>query len=206
MTREPQAPVREEAHHRFLDTLTELRGRLHQTFAPFADPDVQDAVAAFESRILAFAGVHRSLLADPVTQLIDVPAHFGRLCEQLTAAHLAPRGYHCRFYADEGVMDPVIGEQLGLIVAELITNAAKHAFPGRTWGRVSVALRLLDGAWTCIVQDNGAGLRSGVGGNGGRLVAALAKGVRAELRTFSDTSGLMVSLRLPGAPARHLGV
>jgi two-component sensor histidine kinase len=205
MNDELQSLARQEAHHRFLNTLTALRGLLQQAFAPFADPGVQDAVATFEARIMAFAGVHRSLLANPRVQVIDVPAHFGDLCAQLAAAQLAPRGFHCQFFADEGCMDPTIGEQLGLIIAELITNAAKHAFPGRTWGRVSVALRRVDEAWTCIVQDNGSGLRAGVGGDGGRLVEALARGVRAELRTFSDASGVLVAVRLPREAAFHLG-
>ncbi|MGH6910721.1 MAG: histidine kinase dimerization/phosphoacceptor domain -containing protein, partial [Phenylobacterium sp.] len=114
MNMQSQGLAGEEAHHRFLNTLTSLSALLRQDFASFHDPEVLGAVATFEAQLLAFAGVHRSL-ARPAGGSLDVVTHFGRLAAQLCAAQLAPRGVACTFYADEGEMDPEAGEKLGLI-------------------------------------------------------------------------------------------
>ena len=194
---QPQGLAREEAHHRFLNTLTSLGALLRQDFASFHDPEVQDAVAAFEAQLLAFAGIHRSLQASPSAVSLDVASHFGRLSAQLCAAQLAPRGVACAFYADEGEMAPEVGEKLGLILVELVTNAAKHAFAGRNRGRVSIVLKRVQWGWACAVQDNGAGLRPGPGGAGRRLVDALARRIGASLTTYSDDAGVRVAIWLP---------
>lgn len=197
MNPQPQGLAREEANHRFLNTLTSLGALLRQDFAGFHDPKVRDAVATFEAQLQAFAGIHRSLQASPSAANLDVAAHFGRLCGQICAAQLAPRGVACEFYADEGKMDPAVGEKLGLILVELVTNAAKHAFAGRSQGCVFIALRRVEGGWTCIVKDDGSGLRSGPAGSGLRLIEALARGVGGSLTTFSDETGFRVAVRLP---------
>jgi hypothetical protein len=49
------------------------------------------------------------------------------------------------------------GPLLGLIIAELVTNAAKHAFHGRNGGLVRAALFNINESWVCVVSDNGVG-------------------------------------------------
>jgi two-component sensor histidine kinase len=202
-----QGLAREEAHHRFFNTLTTLSLLLRRDFAEFQDPLVRDAVATFEAQILAFAGVQRTLQFSAVAEVLDVPAHFGRLCAQLAAVQLAPRGFECEFFADEGTMDAGVGEKLGLIVVELITNAAKHAFRGRTWGRVSIALRRSEGGWTCTVRDNGVGLGARSSGTGLRLVEALATDIDARVISDSCTDGTQVIVLAPHSDfgAGHAG-
>jgi two-component sensor histidine kinase len=197
MNPQPQGLACEEAHHRFLNTLTSLGALLRQDFAGLHDPKVRDAVATFEAQLQAFAGIHRSLQASPSAANLDVVAHFGRLCGQICAAQLAPHGVACEFYADEGEMDPVVGEKLGLILVELLTNAAKHAFAWRSRGCVSIALRRVEAGWTCVVRDDGAGQRSGPAGSGLRLIDALARGIGGSLTTSSDETGFRVAVRLP---------
>jgi two-component system OmpR family response regulator len=123
-----------EANHRFLNTLTALHGLLRTDFGEFVDPAVREAVSVFSSRIQAFACVHRTLSDESGDDLVDAPTHLARLCAELCAAHLAPRGLHCDFAADPGTLPREVCQKLGLIIVELVTNAAKHAF-GRTDGR-----------------------------------------------------------------------
>jgi two-component sensor histidine kinase len=201
MLTDPQGLAREEAHHRFLNTLTALHLLLRRDFGAFDDPGVRDAVATFEARLLTFAGIEHSL-ATPAAGLLDVPVHFGRLCAQLAAVLLAPRSIACEFFADEGEMEVETGEKLGLILAELVTNAAKHAFSGRSHGRVTVTLRRAHRGWKCVVQDDGAGLRQGQLGSGLRLVGSLAHGIQGHLTTASDAGGTRIELRFPDPPSR----
>lgn len=47
---------------------------------------------------------------------------------------------------------------LGLILNELLTNAMKHAFVGRSSGKVTVTFRSSEGRGVLAVQDDGAGM------------------------------------------------
>ena len=153
-----------EANHRSQNTLAALRSLLHTDFGDFSDPSVRDAVTVFSSRIRAFASVHRALSEEPGEKAVDAGAHLARLCQALSAAHLAPRGLHCELRLEPAVLAPEVCHTLGLIVVELVTNAARHAFIGRTGGRVWVTLRRSARGWMCQVADNGTGQCGGAGG------------------------------------------
>jgi two-component sensor histidine kinase len=191
-----------EANHRFLNTLSALHGLLRIDFSAFADPAIREAVSVFSSRIQAFAGLHRTLGEDADEALVDAPAHLARLCAELCEAHLAPRGHYCEFRADPGLLPRDTCQKLSLVVVELVTNAAKHAFTGRRGGRVSVCLRRTVEGWMCQVADNGSGLPGDERqGDGTGLVRGLARALGAELRVHSDAGGVVVTLSLPQDPA-----
>ena len=190
-----------EANHRFLNTLTALHGLLRMDFDGFADPAVLDAVNLFSSRIQAFAGLHRTLGEEPVGNLIGARAHLTRLCAELTATLLAPRGIHCELSADAGLLPRETFQTLCLAVVELVTNSAKHAFNGRSGGRISISLRRTSDGWACQVADNGCGLQGGQRGDGMGLVRRLMHAVGGELRVYSDEGGFSATMTLPQAPA-----
>lgn len=191
----------QEANHRFLNTLAALHGLLRRDFGGFADPAVRSAVSVFSSRIQAFASVHRTLGEDSGEDRVDAAAHLAKLCEELCAAHLAPRGVQCEFRADAVSLPREACQKLGLIIVELVTNAAKHAFGGRSGGRVSVGLLRTGDGWICQVADNGSGLRGDGGGSGMKLVRGLAQALGGRLIVHSDAGGVIVTLRLADADA-----
>jgi two-component sensor histidine kinase len=63
---------------------------------------------------------------------------------------------------------------MGLIVAELVTNSARHAFSGNG-GIINVDLVCLEAAVECCVEDNGSALEDVRPGRGLRIVAALTE-------------------------------
>jgi two-component sensor histidine kinase len=196
----------QEANHRFLNTLTALGGLLRSDFGDFADPAIREAVTVFSSRIQAFASMHRTLGEHPGELLVDAPAHLERLCAELCAAHLAPRGLHCEFKSDPGILPHELCHKLGLIIVELVTNAAKHAFIGRGGGRISVCLRRAGAEWICQVADNGSGFRGGEKGGGMKLVRGLAAALGGHLRIHSDAGGVIVTLCVPDPPLASSGL
>jgi two-component sensor histidine kinase len=189
-----------EANHRFLDTLATLGSLLHTDFGSFADPSVREAVTVFGGRIRAFASVHRTLDEEAGEPLVDAPAYLGRLCADLCDAYLAPRGVHCEFRSDPARLSTDVCQKLSLVIAELVANSAKHAFTGRSWGRVCVSFRRAERGWICQVADNGSGLRGEHKGAGAMLVGSLARTLGAELRVHSDEGGVIVTLSLPQQP------
>lgn len=185
------------ASRRFLNTLAALRGLLHADLGGFPDPSVRHAVTVFSSRIQAFANVHRTLDDEPGETTIDAGAHLAQLCQELCAAHLAPRDVRCELRVEPAVLPRQVCQNLGLIVAELIANAAQHAFCGRTGGLVWVTLRRSQRGWICQVADNGAGLRAGRRESGLKFVRSLAATLGAELDVCSDAGGVTATVRLP---------
>ncbi|RAK60270.1 hypothetical protein DJ021_10865 [Phenylobacterium hankyongense] len=201
-TAEPELDF-QEANHRFLNTLASLYGFLRSDLGDLDDPAFSQAVGAFASRVQAFACVHRTLGEDPGEDLVDAPAHMARLCGGLCDALLAPRGLHCELSADPGTLPREICQTLDLIIADLVANAAKHAFVGRDCGRVSICLRHRPDGWMCAVADNRSGARGGASSNRMMLVRRLAHALDSDLCIHSDRQGMMVTLSLPESTLAH---
>ena len=80
----------------------------------------------------------------------------------------------------------------GLLVNELVSNAMKHAFQGRSEGKLVLRLSEQDGRVTIEVRDDGVGVKpdlaSGKGDSLGMyLVQALSEQLDAQLLIRSQT-------------------
>lgn len=191
--------VRQAEQHQLDDTLTALQDLLRASFKGLQHPGVSKAVAAFEGHLLAFAGLHRALGPNERTAWINVPDHFGRLCADITGARLAPRGVRCVFSADDGEMSSDVAEILSLVIAELITHAARQGFQDGRPGCVEVRLRQGRRCWTCLVRDNGGGRRDPICGEGLDLARTLARCMSGDLRIYADGAGVVAAISLPHA-------
>ena len=88
---------------------------------------------------------------------------------------------------------------VGLIVSELITNAARHAFNERA-GSIRVETRSMDDQVLCTVIDDGAAAVRPARGSGSEINDALAAQLGGTLsRTFS-ANGTTATLTFPCRP------
>jgi two-component sensor histidine kinase len=92
----------------------------------------------------------------------------------------------------------------GLILNELITNAAKHAFPGDRTGVITLTLSGTDDRCVISVADDGVGLPQGVRSEGPvtlglRLITLLANQVNGRFELTSAPSGTTARLTLTRA-------
>jgi two-component sensor histidine kinase len=198
-TAEPDAGL-SGANDRFVESLAALNGCLRKGFGGLADPSARGAVGVFSSRIRALEKARRRA-GKPLSEAwIDAPAHLGRLCAELCAAHLAPRGLYCEFRADPGMLPRETCQTLGLIVSDLVTHEARRAFIGRPWGRISVCLRRAAQGWVCLVAHNGSDRREPGEDDGMAGVRELAEALGGDLRIHSDAGGVMVILSLQHGP------
>jgi two-component sensor histidine kinase len=92
---------------------------------------------------------------------------------------------------------------LGLITAEFITNAYKHAFAGRPGGTITISLARRPNGELCLtVADDGVGLPAGLDPEkaaslGLRLIQALSRQLRAKLSLMSSSGGSTMELAVP---------
>jgi two-component sensor histidine kinase len=185
-----------EAHHRMKNMLTLLGAWLRADFISTASVDLPKAIDGFERRILAFGRLYDLLARHSDRRYTSVGDYIGSLSLALAAAILEPRGIRCEATIGDGFLESRRCERLGLIIVELVTNAAKHAFPNQQAGLIRIEAFYGDGFWHCTVKDSGIGAR-GARGVGGRIVEDLARSMGGHAVADSDSDGTTVTVVVP---------
>ena len=85
------------------------------------------------------------------------------------------------------------------MLTELVTNAAKHAFPNRNGAVIRIEMAHRDGAWFCTVADNGVGATAPLQGTGSRILEGLARSLHARLHGEAGQDGTRVTIVMPAA-------
>lgn len=189
-----ELPLLREMHHRMANTLTLLTAHLWTEFGSSKAPQVRQSLTRFEARIAAFGQLHRLLAVGARDRRIAVRPYVEELCRALSEAVLTPLGVRCEVSADGGVLRSGTCERLGLIITELATNAAKHAFTGLDGGTVRVELASKSGRWFCTVSDNGTGIATPISNSGTRIVDDIAQMIGGTLALRSGADGTSVSI------------
>jgi two-component sensor histidine kinase len=184
-----------EQHHRMANTLTLLSAMLRSEFHEAADLTVDQVLERHELRLVAFGNLHRLLTVGAPTGYIDLGEYLEDLCEALSAAVLNPLGLRCQVSVTDCNWPRENCERLGLVVTELVMNAAKYAFDGSQDGVVRVEFDNSQGGWLCTVSDNGQGVTSSTAGVGSRIVTDIARamGARVLVRSSSRGTSVMVA-------------
>jgi two-component sensor histidine kinase len=185
-----------ETHHRMKNMLTLLGAWLRADFMSTASIDLPKAIDGFERRLLAFSRLYDLLSNGSDRGYTSVGDYVGSLSRALAAAILEPKGIRCEVTVGDGFLESKRCQRLGLIIVELITNAAKHAFPKQEPGLIRIEAFYGDGFWHCTIKDNGVGAR-GARGVGGRIVADLAQSIGGHAVTDSDSDGTTITVVVP---------
>jgi two-component sensor histidine kinase len=186
-----------EMNHRLANTLAVLTSMLRRDFSLSASPILQEALARFETRIVAFSDLHRSLMIGAADDRISAQYYVENLCKALSKALLEPLGVRCEVSADTGDLSGERCELLGLVIAELVINATKHAFGEGTEGRIRVDLARKVDSWLCVVSDNGNGSKAGTPGVGSKIVNQLVRALGGGFSTKSGRNGTTVMVIFP---------
>ena len=167
--------------------------------------EVADALRSVGGRVDSIARAHEALYrGDGDAGLVAMRPYLSTLCTSLDAA----------YFEGAGVIRPAIAPialprdravAIGLVVNELCTNAAKHAFPSRSGPaapepRIEVNLVSSSDAIIISVGDNGVGFpaeppRPGSLGQG--LVTAFAQQAGGALERLEAEAGTLFRMKLP---------
>lgn len=188
-----------EIHHRMKNTMTLLGASVRLDFTRSRVKDFAVAIDRFEQRIVAFGRLYHLLSNWEDFQTISATQFFEGLCAALSEAVLEPAGIHCEAVIEDGTLSATQCHRLGLIVTELVTNAAKHAFPDKNAGLIRVEARYRNGCWYVVVADNGTGATGRLRGTGGRILEGLARSIRAQVQGEASCSGTSVTIMMPAA-------
>ena len=150
---------------------------------------LKEALTRHESMIVAFGDLHGCLTLGSHRNAGCFAGYLDRLCRALNGATLKPLGITLTAAIADGFEPACPPERIGLILAELVTNAAKHAFQGRSAGTVAIALQRRDARWQLAVSDNGRGLAGKKLGVGAGLIETLARAAGGTLTVETRSGG-----------------
>ncbi|QDP21341.1 sensor histidine kinase [Bradyrhizobium cosmicum] len=191
--------VLRESHHRMKNTLTLLGASVRRDFTRAGARDVSIAVDRFERRLVAFGRLYQLLSDSDDVSAVDVEAFFENLCAALSDAVLEPAGIRCEAAIESGTLSASQRHRLALMLTELVTNAAKHAFPTRNGALIRIEVANHDDAWFCTVADNGIGATGPLQGTGSRILEGLARSIHARLQGEAGQGGTRVTIVMPAA-------
>jgi len=197
-----------EVHHRVKNNLQIVSSLLNLKADSLHDPAMQQVFADCQDRVRSLAILHEHLYTSRDLSNVSISSYIRTLLEHLRQSLRSPRRA-----ISLGVEVAEIGLALddaipcGLIVNELVTNALKHAFPGRRNGCILVCLRALDtGELELMVSDDGVGLPLGaepgpasLGSSGLDLVFTFVEQLRAHVE-ICRIGGTRFSVRFTPTP------
>jgi two-component sensor histidine kinase len=169
-----------------------------QLQASKADGEVRAALREAAERLQAISAVYATLT--PSSQglgAVRLHDQLEQMCEQIRRGIL-PEGIALRTELEPLLVSNETAVAVGIIVNELVTNACKHAFTGRS-GIVTVRARR-DGAAALVeVADDGHGFDAarGKAGLGTRLILAFVQRLKATAEVRSSPEGTVHAIRVP---------
>lgn len=192
-----QVEMFDELNHRVKNNLAAVSAMLSMQARAADDVRLREQLNKAVDRIETIADVHASLYRVSSTDQIDFAGYLKRLCDRLATSLLDDD--RVRIEAD---IDPTMAPleeavPLGLIVNELVTNAAKYAYPPPVAGVIHVALHNTPEALILKVSDEGRGLPGPdtASGIGMRLVRSLVQQCGGELQIDRER-GASFTIRL----------
>jgi PAS domain S-box-containing protein len=185
-----------EIHHRVKNNLQVIASLVDLQTDTLAAPSLRGVFQEVRDRVRSMALVHEKLYQSQSLACVDFADYAFSLLDYLARSHSQP-GCSIDLKTDLQPVSLSIEKAVpcGLILNELISNAYKHAFRGRTQGEVRTRLEMGPDGRICLrVTDNGVGLPAGVDWRhsrslGLRLVQLLAGQLHAnvQVRTANGT-------------------
>lgn len=192
-----------EFDHRMKNNFAIVAGLLDMQKRRASDPATAEALGAAQRRVDSIARAHLHLYrGSNQPGRVEIRDYLGDLCAALSESLFLKGGIILTCDSDEAAVPRDRAVSIGLVVNELVTNAAKHAFPGRDLGTITVSFRAKEDGWILEVADDGVGMATTAAapspdhGLGGRLIEAFARQAGGTISTASDASGTRVTMAL----------
>lgn len=198
-----------EIHHRVKNNMQVVSSLLSLQQQRIDDPVLRGMFEECQTRVRTMALVHEKLYSTGNLAALDGGDFVGDLAQMLYRTY-RPSDVDLRFELDveQVPLDIQTAIPLGLILHELVTNALKHAFAGRSRGELRIGLAVVDAAAArLVVTDDGCGLGAEFEpslshGLGFRMIHTLVRQLDGELAIERGAgTTFVVSFARPGANA-----
>jgi two-component sensor histidine kinase len=195
-----------EVNHRVANSLTIVASMVGLQAHAAKDKASKDLLSEVQTRIYAISAVHQRLYSSGDTNFVDLSEYLSGLLGNIeTAMRDEGRAASLTYNLEPLRLKTDSSVNLGVIVAEWVTNAYKYAYPDRG-GEIRVTLKQLPGSRAeLMVEDDGVGRGDSAvikgTGLGTRIVTAMAHTIGAEVAYLSRNPGTAARLAFPWQPA-----
>lgn len=190
-----------ELNHRVKNNFQMVESLLDMQRRRTTSAGTEQALADALRRVHSMAQAHANLYSpDEAGDAIDLGAYLGDLCVNLSDSLLLTGEVRLDSWLTSCPVSRDRAVAVGLVVNELVTNAAKYAFPAGRSGRILVSLKQIDVGCELTVADDGVGMGPEVEikstGLGRKLVEGFARQTGGVL-TRGEGPGVSHTLVLP---------
>jgi|SRR5579872_5057970 len=186
-----------ELEHRMKNNFQTVAGLIEMQLRRANDEPAKAALKEALGRVVSISQAHRNLYAGEDVRTVDMAVYLKDLCANLAEALFLGELVRLECEAEPTPLERDRAVAVGLIVNELVTNAAKHAFTDGRTGQIRVAFERAPSGYRLVVEDDGQGLpadfasrRKGLGRGlveaftrqaGGSLTVSKGPGARFEV-------------------------
>lgn len=191
-----------EVHHRVSNSLQMVLSFVSMQANQTSDPATRDALETTQNRIQAISKVHHRLYTREDLTTIDLDDYLETLINDLRASIGKREGtVTLALRADPVEVSPDQAVSIGVIVNELVSNAAKYAFTGSSGGSIKIELSQQNDAYTLSVIDDGVGFDHAApaqgSGMGMRIVNGVSRSLDGKLELLPADHGTSYCLTVP---------
>lgn len=182
-----QQTLMRELEHRTKNNFAMVSSLLSMQQRESQSPEVKHALSSAATRVQSFAAIHQTIYtAEKYSNDIYLPQYLAPLTRQLESGLFEGRNVQIGLECDPVEVPRERALAFGLIINELVTNAAKHAFPNGRAGRITVSYSdPPGGAWKLSVSDDGTGVQAEDG-----AAAQTGSGLgKILMDSFAETAG-----------------
>jgi two-component sensor histidine kinase len=186
----------QEMMHRINNELTSTIGIISCEAERSNNSGVKVALAKVIEHLYDHARVYRALQMPTRNRWIDAAAYLRELCQSISRAKLQYNGVELVLLEHPLQLSAVRCWRLGLIVAELITNASRHAF-AEAGGTIRVELKRRGTSVECRVADDGSGPENIRPGQGLGIIQQLVRGLDGRIDQRFGAKGALAIVSFP---------
>lgn len=151
-----------EIHHRVKNNLQVISSLLDMSANRTQLPEARGVLISARTKIQAMAMIHAGLFCESGVAPIEIEEHATALFRNLVAIYGQTDSVRFRTWSAGTRLSVSQALPCALVINELISNSLKHAFAGRSDGRIGVGFEQLpDRQLELRYQDDGNGLPSG---------------------------------------------
>jgi two-component sensor histidine kinase len=189
-----------ELNHRINNEFAAAIGTVSLAAARSGNENVKTALTAVTELLHNYAHVHHALQMPEHDTLVDAAAYVRELCLAISRSQLDYRKINLVLATEPLWLKADRCWRLGMIVYELISNAARHAFRERE-GAIRIELEGVGAFVKCSVLDNGSSDASVAPGRGLKIIRELTESLGGQLNQKFGPSGSSSILVFPCAAA-----
>ena len=182
-----QELILKEVHHRVKNNLNTIFSLLLLQADDSEQPETKNILLDSAGRVQSMMVLYDKLYRSDINRKVPVKDYFPALVKEIAA--IFPQNFNLTIHTeiDDIFLNTNMLSPLGIIINELITNAMKYAFAGRSEGNICLKILKAGSRIRILFEDDGGGIPENVtfdasSGFGLQLVSMLVRQIKGGVK------------------------